>query len=137
MSERWKPIPGWPDYEASNYGRIRSVGRWMVHHRFGIPMWWKEKILKPAKTTGGHLFCVLPPRKNRAVHKLVALAWLGPPPFPGAVVRHRDDNKHNNRLSNLAWGTQKDNMQDAIRNGHSLGGYRPKGSRQVSPGVFQ
>jgi len=44
------------------------------------------------------------------VHQLVAEAFYGPPPFPGAVVMHIDENAVNNRASNLKWGTQKENM---------------------------
>jgi hypothetical protein len=33
------------------------------------------------------------------------------------LTRHLDDNPHNRRIENLAWGTHKDNKQDAIRNG--------------------
>jgi HNH endonuclease len=38
-------------------------------------------------------------------------------PRKGEVARHLDDNFWNNRLANLKWGTQKDNVADAIRNG--------------------
>lgn len=48
------------------------------------------------------------------VHSLIALAWLGPRP-PGAVLRHLDDNRANNRPDNLAHGTQGENMTDPAR----------------------
>lgn len=50
------------------------------------------------------------------IHRLVALTWLGPPPFPGAVVRHLDDIKEHNHAQNLAWGTHQENADDRIRN---------------------
>lgn len=52
-----------------------------------------------------------------AVHKLVALTWLGPPPEPGMYVRHLDDNKQNFHVTNLAWGTRSQNIRDAKANG--------------------
>jgi len=51
------------------------------------------------------------------VHKLVYNAWVGEVE-PGKLIRHYDDNRNNNHLSNLVVGTQKDNIADAIRNGH-------------------
>jgi hypothetical protein len=57
---------------------------------------------------------------------------FGPPkPFPGALVRHLNDIPGDNRIDNLAWGNQTDNMQDAIANGRDLGGYRLKGFRKI------
>lgn len=129
MVEKWKPIPEFDGYEASNAGRIRSVGRWMAHHRYPSKlMWWKEKILKPGSQMSGHLFVTLPPQRAYRVHRLVALTWIGPPPFDGAMVLHRDDDPSNNNYANLKWGTQRENMADAKRNGRKLGGHRPRGS---------
>lgn len=134
--ELWRAIPGFPDYEASNCGRIRSIGRWRPHNRNKQKsMWWPGKVLRPGKTKKQHLFVIVGNRKNRFVHRLVALAWLGAPPFPGALVRHWNDNFDDNTPNNLRWGTQTDNMQDALRNGRKLGGHRPAGSHCVN-GVF-
>jgi hypothetical protein len=49
-------------------------------------------------------------RKMVKVHRLVCLAFNGPPPFEGALVLHIDENGLNNRPGNLMWGTQKENM---------------------------
>lgn len=48
--------------------------------------------------------------KNKKVHQLIAEAFLGPKPFEGAVVMHLDDNPLNNRVENLRWATQQDNL---------------------------
>lgn len=43
--------------------------------------------------------------------------------MPGQyLVRHLDDNRLNCKASNLAWGTRKDNSDDAIANGKILSG---------------
>jgi hypothetical protein len=44
------------------------------------------------------------------IHRLVAEAFHGPPPFDGAVAMHIDENAANNRATNLRWGTQKENL---------------------------
>lgn len=46
------------------------------------------------------------------------------PPEPGEVARHLNDDRWNNRLDNLAWGSQYENSDDALANGKS-----PVGSR--------
>lgn len=44
------------------------------------------------------------------VARLVAEAFHGPAPFDRAVVMHLDENAANNRADNLAWGTQRENL---------------------------
>lgn len=49
------------------------------------------------------------------VHRLV-LTLFDRPPEEGEVGRHLDDDRTNNHISNLAWGTVQDNADDAILN---------------------
>lgn len=58
------------------------------------------------------------------IHRAVCLLFNGEPPEDGMCVRHLDTNLHNNRASNLAWGTAADNAEDG-----KLAGKSPKGSR--------
>lgn len=51
------------------------------------------------------------------LHKIVADAFLGPKPSPEMEVRHLDGNALNCLPSNLAWGTRKQNVEDAIIHG--------------------
>jgi len=51
---------------------------------------------------------------KRLVHKIVALAWLGPSDLN---VLHKDDVKTNCKLSNLRYGTQSENVRDAVKTG--------------------
>ncbi|HOZ15656.1 MAG TPA: HNH endonuclease signature motif containing protein [Tenuifilaceae bacterium] len=44
------------------------------------------------------------------VHRIVAFAFLGPPPNKEYVVDHIDTNKRNNRLENLRWVTKLENV---------------------------
>lgn len=100
--ETWLPIAGLEGrYEVSDLGRVRSL-------RFG-----KERILKARSANGaaGHLGVCLPPKTNHYVHRLVALAFLGQPE-EGMVVCHNDGDPTNNCVSNLRWGTRKDNVLD-------------------------
>lgn len=55
-------------------------------------------------------------RIHEYVHRLVAEAFI-PNPHNYPLVRHLNDDPTDNRVENLAWGTQSDNMQDAIEHG--------------------
>lgn len=50
------------------------------------------------------------------VEKLVLIAFSGPKPHK-KMCCHRDDDKINNTISNLYWGTAQDNVKDMYRNG--------------------
>lgn len=59
-------------------------------------------------------------RRFRAkVAILVCEAFHGPKPFPKAVVRHLDGCNINDCAQNLAWGTQSENLKDAVIHGTS------------------
>lgn len=47
------------------------------------------------------------------------------------VVMHMDDNRANNHVSNLRWGTHKDNVNDAFRKGRMKGQYSNFTKEQV------
>lgn len=58
--------------------------------------------------------------KHMKIHKLVYLVWIGPI-HNGLQINHIDDDKDNNHYSNLYLGTQKENIQDCIKNGSRKG----------------
>jgi hypothetical protein len=112
MSERWRLVPDWPDYEVSDYGRVRS-------RKYG------KKMLKLVRAKSGHLKIHLrnnERHRNEYVHRLVLLAFVGPCP-QGKESRHYPDKRpSNNKLSNLSWATVTVNQRDRIEhNTHSHG----------------
>ena len=52
----------------------------------------------------------------KPIHTLVALAYHGPRPTK-LVIRHLDGNHLNNHKDNLKYGTQAENMGDAVKHG--------------------
>lgn len=60
------------------------------------------------------------------IDRLLLEAFVGPPPSKYHVARHLDDDHRNNAISNLAWGTMSENVEDAYRNGRLRAGPRAK-----------
>lgn len=116
--EEWRPIPGHPEYEVSNQGRVKS---WRKYNGGPAP-----RIRKPvASGRMGHLYVQLATAPcesvRRPVHQLVLEAFVGPRP-DGMVTRHLDGNPTNNHLDNLAYGTPRENTADMFRHGTYVNG---------------
>jgi NUMOD3 motif len=58
--------------------------------------------------------------KRIAVHRLVAFAWLGPPPSGKPWVNHKDMTKANNHKDNLEWTSISDNIQHSFASGRKV-----------------
>lgn len=119
--EIWKDIPGYEGkYQVSNLGNVKSLSRTIYSANQSGPIIFqtKERILSPGKHDKcGHLSVVLNnPRKSYLVHKLVMLAFIGTPP-PGKVVCHNNGDATDNRLENLRYDTQTENVLDVLHSG--------------------
>ena len=62
-------------------------------------------------------------RRYYLLHRIILLAFKGPPPA-GMEVRHLDGNPMNNNLSNLAYGTKLENAADRVTHGTLAKGER-------------
>lgn len=102
--ERWRVIPGFPRYEVSDTGRVRGP------HGVMTPR------IHPRGYLRVNLFGQHGVRRTFLIHRLMLEAFVGPRP-PGMECRHLNGRKTDNRLSNLCWGTTKENVADAIRHG--------------------
>lgn len=118
----WSPVKGLDGvYEVSSDGRVRSLPRLVNHSRSGQVLR-KGVELKPGFNPNGYLIVNLNNNgfvRMGLVHRLVAEAFLPEPTPEQRLVRHLNDNRLDNRVENLAWGTDKDNAQDAISNGRN------------------
>lgn len=121
--ETWRTVDGFPDYEVSSLGRMRSwkpKGRWV-----GRPK--AARIIGPnmhVKT--GYVYaclCRVGAREYRYVHHLVLEAFVGPCP-DGMECAHKNGVRNDNRLSNLRWDTPAGNAADKLVHGTSNQGSR-------------
>lgn len=112
MTEVWKNMIGFEGlYQVSNYGRVRGLDRETI----GKPPVTKKKIkgviISPKKYTNGYFFvapCKNGLKKPTLLHRLVATHFI-PNPDNLPEINHKDENKANNRASNLEWCTHKYN----------------------------
>lgn len=110
-NEVWKPVVGYEGiYEVSNMGRIKSLERMGTA---GTPV--HEKLLHPyrEKHKGYMVVCL---RKNnkasvKKIHRLVAEAFIPNDNLFTDTVNHIDEDKTNNRVDNLEWMSNGDNVR--------------------------
>ena len=107
--ERWKHSE-LEDVLVSNYGRFFD---YKTRH-----------FLKPTYGDNHGHKAIKIHKKNKSeqkyAHRLIAEAFISNPNnYP--IVRHLNDDPSDNCIENLAWGTQKDNHNDAVLNGR----YKP------------
>lgn len=110
MNEIWKPVVGFEGYyEVSNYGRVRSIGRYFQNHS---KLQWRDGIIrKPVDDTHGYwdvMLTVDGKRFHRKIHRMVAEAFI-PNPENKPTVNHKDFNRKNNHVDNLEWNTYSEN----------------------------
>lgn len=107
--ETWKDIAGYEGlYQVSDFGKVRSASHICRGKRIhGI----LRKLHVNART--GYSYAVLCKngiRKNYAVHRLVASAFV-PNPTGEKTVNHKNEIKTDNRAENLEWMSLADNLR--------------------------
>lgn len=100
MEEIWKDIAGLEGmYQVSNLGRARSLDRTIVYKN-GRKSFYKGKLLNNHVNNGGYVYVSIRHSKRKALHRLVAEAFL-PNPDNLPEVNHKDENPANNCVDNL------------------------------------
>jgi hypothetical protein len=129
MVEEWANIPGWPNYQASNLGRIKRLAGVSFDGKRRLKEHNIKQTLIRHKRIGREYIEVRVNIGNSKYHefvsvaRLVLLAFVGPPE-PGQECRHLNDVSTDCKLSNLAWGTRLENREDAIKNDRMARGTR-------------
>lgn len=112
------PIPGFPDYAATDDGMIISYKRLFEGYalRAGLGGTKGKQYRSVVLSNNGE-------PKTKRVSRLVLEAFCGPCP-EGRQACHNDGDRENNKLSNLRWDTPKNNCADRIRHGTAARGER-------------
>jgi hypothetical protein len=101
MEELWKPIKDYPNYEISNFGRVKKINKNnFIIRKLSINNhgYYHVGLSKNGKT------------KTLDVHKLVAIHFLNHTPCKWKiVVNHKDFNRLNNHVDNLELITAREN----------------------------
>lgn len=110
--EIWKSIPEYKGlYDVSNLGRVRRACDSCFYK--------KGDVLQTHKSVKGYLRVYLMKNSKEhlcTVHQLVLFAFTGPRP-EGLLAAHLNDIKADNRLENLAWMTNSENIKLAYEHG--------------------
>ena len=119
-TEEWIPIHRLPGFEAcieyyvNREGKVKST------------KYREDRILKHRPHKAGYPMVCLTQRIGKGkvldvcVHKLVALAFLGPPPTPYgkgkgcSIVEHKDGDNMNCSADNLKWVTWKNRAHEKL-----------------------
>ena len=95
MQEIWKKIKGYESYEISVTGKVRNVKT--------------GRILKQHKKANRYFSIELQPKKQFFIHRLIAENFI--PNSDGLpFVNHINGDGFDNRIENLEWVTQKENI---------------------------
>lgn len=115
QTEIWKDIKGYEgSYKISNWGRVKSLAR------KGGFSFLKEKICK-LQMLSGYYFANLFKNcygKKKGVHNLVANAFIENL-YNKPIVNHINGIKKDNRVENLEWSNNSENMKHAYKMGLS------------------
>lgn len=111
--EIWKDIPEYEGlYQVSSFGNLKSLERKVNNSNYSTRIV-KEKIMKQSLSNNGYLIVSLwknNKRTSKTVHSLVAMSFLKHIPISRkTVIDHIDNNKTNNKLSNIQIISNREN----------------------------
>lgn len=133
LKEEWRVIEEAPNYEVSNYGRVRNIKRnQMIVGSIDKDGYPRVMLMSKEKTADGKTKKI-----TRYRHRLVAQAFI-PNPDNLPIVNHIDENKANPRVDNLEWCSIKYNVnygEGAKRRREKLTAYRKAQAKIIHKGT--
>lgn len=135
MEEIWKFVPGYPRYEASNLGQIRS---WATFDNTRKTLRKEPHLLK--LTDDGNYYRVGLCNEDgvilHTVGRIILTTFIGPCPN-GMECCHNDGNPYNNKLNNLRWDTRKGNFKDRTKHGNTVMGENQHNAKLTEDDIRQ
>jgi len=147
LPEEWRSVPDWPDYEASNKGRIRLAvdrpnGRWHhggSAHRRGFVL--RLRLRRRRGDNDVPYYVVNLNRRGkqieRRVNRLVCQTFHGPAPTDKHHAAHKNCDSLDNIETNLYWATPLENVADSVRSGRTSSGERHTPSKLKIPQIIE
>jgi len=122
--EQWKDIPDYEGYyQISNLGRVKSLEKTLIvseRKRIYKPLIKKLYISKRRNWVEG--FCKNKKESQKKIHRLLAICFIdNPKKYP--QVNHIDNNKLNNKISNLEWVNNRENSCHRVKLSNSTSKY--------------
>lgn len=130
----YRDVPGYPGYRVGDDGSVWSCLK-LVHpggrqgnYSVISNEWHRLKSSRCGKIGNQFRYRAVALHKKGTpriflIHTLVLTTFVGPCP-EGMECCHYNGDPNNNSLSNLSWGTRKDNGEDRVRHGTSNRGER-------------
>jgi hypothetical protein len=119
ISEIWRPVAGFPDYEVSDLGHVRRATiSYIVRPQTGIKYikYPAGRMLKPykAKRGGYNQINLWKDKKSKGflICWIVCRTFHGEKPTPRHGVAHNNGVSTDDRANNLRWATPAENEAD-------------------------
>ena len=134
LSEEWRLIQDFPDYEVSSLGRVRRAKDGYRTHPISGTVYLRYRagtIINGGADLDGYRGVTLHREgycRRIKICVLVCLAFNGPRPSPEYQVAHWDGCNTNDRKDNLRWATAAQNAADRDRHGMTRRGERHSNS---------